>query len=580
MSTAPGPTGALRGSQAAWVGIALFLLVWFCNLDYRHLIRTDEGRYAEIAREMVVSGDWITPRQNGYKYFEKPPLQYWATATAFELFGIHEWTARLWTALCGLMGIAFTFFAARRIWDVRVATLAAVILGGTLQWVAMGHFSSLDMSLAAFLSAAIAAFCAAHGPHPSRSAPGRDAGRLRTAGATATAGSAAAVRPLTDPRWMMAAWACAALATLSKGIVAMALPAATIGLYMLWRRDWDIIRRSRPIAGGALFIVITAPWFVLVAGRNPEFLQFFFIQEHLSRFLTPMHGRNAPLWFFVPVLIGGLMPWTLALPAALKAAWPRSVQRFDPAGFLGLWVVVSFCFFSLSHSKLESYILPIYPALAVLLALTLPGLGRRAFGWLAASNTLAGVALAGATVVMVERGSRHIPAELLGRYEPWLIGAGVALAAAGLIAGHLDRTARRVGAIITLAAGSLLASQLALSGHESLAPLYSSYHTALGIRPLLTPDTPFYSVDTYDHTMPFYAGRTLIMVGYKDEMAVPIDREPGPFLPDLARFEQAWRAAPHALALMTAEQFSRFEQAGLPMAQVARDPRRVIVSKP
>ena len=550
----------VRPARALWLGLAVFLLAWFCNLDYRHLIRTDEGRYAEIAREMVVSGDWVTPRQNGYKYFEKPPLQYWATAAAFELFGIHEWTARLWTALCGLLGIAVTFFAARRLWGTGVAGLAATILAGTLQWVAMGHFSSLDMSLAAFLSGAIAAFCAAHGPQQSPSA--------RTE------------RLHTHTGWMLTAWAFAALATLSKGIVAMALPAATIGLYMLWRRDWDIVRRSRPLAGGALFLGITAPWFLLVSARNPEFAQFFFVQEHLSRFLTRMHGRDAPLWFFVPVLAGGLIPWTLALPWTLARARPQAARGFEAAPFLGLWVVVTFCFFSVSHSKLESYILPIYPALAILLARALPQLSRRGFAWLVHSNALAGLVLAAGSLFAIRKGSAHIPAELLARYEPWLIGAGLALTAGALAARQFDRSGARRGAIVALAAGSLVASQLALSGHESLAPLYSSYHTALGIRPLLAADTPFYSVDTYDHTMPFYAGRRLIMVGYKDELAVPIDREPGPFLPDIARFEQAWRAAPRALALMTPDQFIRFQQAGLPMAEVGRDPRRVIVSKP
>ncbi len=549
-----------RPTQTLWLGLGAFLLIWFCNLDYRHLIRTDEGRYAEIAREMVVSGDWITPRQNGYKYFEKPPLQYWATAAAFELFGIHEWTARLWTALCGLLGIAVTFLAARRIWGPGAACLAAVILAGTLQWVAMGHFSSLDMSLAAFLSAAIAAFCAAHGP--------------------ASSDSTGSDRPRTHTGWMLSAWAFAALATLSKGIVAMALPAATIGLYMLWRRDWDIVRRSRPLAGGALFLGITAPWFLLVSARNPEFAQFFFVQEHLSRFLTRMHGRDAPLWFFVPVLAGGLIPWTLALPWTLARARPQAARGFEAAPFLGLWVIVTFCFFSVSHSKLESYILPIYPALAILLALALPHLSRRGFAWLVHSNALAGLVLAAGSVLAIRKGSAHIPAELLARYEPWLVGAGLALAAGALAARQFDRAGARRGALVALAAGSLGASQLALSGHESLAPLYSSYHTVLGIRPLLAADTPFYSVDTYDHTMPFYAGRRLIMVGYKDELAVPIDREPGPFLPDIARFEQAWRVAPKALALMTPAQFSRFQQAGLPMAEVGRDPRRVIVSKP
>jgi 4-amino-4-deoxy-L-arabinose transferase-like glycosyltransferase len=572
-------TGSLAGQPsrgrarlAVAAALALFLLAWFANLDYRHLIRTDEGRYAEIAREMVVSGDWVTPRQNDYKYFEKPPLQYWATAAAFEAFGLHEWTARLWTALCGLLGIGLTFLAGRRLWGAQTGALAAAILAGTLQWVAMGHFASLDMSLAALLSGALLAFCAAHGADPAAS---RQAGL--PAGTTS--------RTSIDRRWLMAAWGLAALATLSKGIVAIALPGMTLTLYTLWRRDWRLALRASPLAGGALFLAITAPWFVLVARRNPEFVQFFFVQEHLSRFLTTMHGRDAPLWFFVPVLIAGLLPWTLALPAALRLAWPHRHSGspgdsgpFEPTTLLGLWVVVTFVFFSLSHSKLESYLLPIYPALALLLARALPGLSRRAFAWLAGSSMLAGILIAIGLALMTRRGPAHIPAELLDAYRPWLVGAALALAAGGVAGWQLDRRARRLGAISALALGCFAGTQLALTGHESLSPLYSSYHVARVIRPLLTPEVPFYAVDTYDHTMPFYAGHTLIMVGYKDELAVPIEREPGPFLPDIASFEQAWRAAPRAFALMTPDRFDAFRQSGLPMTEVARDPRRVIVS--
>src|SRR5262245_2394708 len=131
------------------------LLIWFSNLDYRKLIKPDEGRYAEIAREMAVTGDWVTPRLNGIKYFEKPPLQYWATATAYTLFGPHEWTARLWSALTGLFGIALSWWAGRRLFGAAAGAYAAIVLASSLMYVVLGHLNTLDMGLTLFLFAAL-----------------------------------------------------------------------------------------------------------------------------------------------------------------------------------------------------------------------------------------------------------------------------------------------------------------------------------------------------------------------------------------------------------------------------------------
>src|SRR5688572_27076256 len=131
-------------------GLALLLLflgtiLWFGTLDYRKLVKPDEGRYAEIAREMAISGDWITPRLNGIKYFEKPPLQYWVTATAFKLFGVNEWTARLWTALSGFLTVLVVWWAGRRLYDAEVGLYAGAVLFSSIYFHLLGHVSTLDM---------------------------------------------------------------------------------------------------------------------------------------------------------------------------------------------------------------------------------------------------------------------------------------------------------------------------------------------------------------------------------------------------------------------------------------------------
>ena len=137
--------------------LAVFAVVWFGTLDYRKLVNPDEARYAEIPREMVATADWLTPRLNSIKYFEKPALQYWATATAFTLFGEHEWTARLWSALCGFFGVLVTGWATRRLWGNDAALYSMCVLGSGLLWQLIGHINTLDMGVSTFLSAAI--FC-------------------------------------------------------------------------------------------------------------------------------------------------------------------------------------------------------------------------------------------------------------------------------------------------------------------------------------------------------------------------------------------------------------------------------------
>jgi len=121
-----------RASTLLWLVLAVFTILWFSNLEYRILIKPDEGRYAEIPREMVATGDWVTPRLNGLKYFEKPPLQYWATATAYELFGEHQWTSRLWDALTGFMGVLLVWFAGARLFGREAGRYAALLLVSSL----------------------------------------------------------------------------------------------------------------------------------------------------------------------------------------------------------------------------------------------------------------------------------------------------------------------------------------------------------------------------------------------------------------------------------------------------------------
>ncbi|TMH39140.1 MAG: glycosyltransferase family 39 protein, partial [Betaproteobacteria bacterium] len=301
----------MTGRAALWV---LLAVVWFGALAIRPLYKADESRYGEISREMVASGDWVTPRLNGFKYFEKPPLQYWATAALFKALGERDWVARLWTALLGLAGIALTLYAGNRLFGPPMGAYAAAVLAGSPLYVVLGQVNTLDMSVTFFLSAAIFALVLE--------------------------------RPVLF-------WVACALAVLSKGLIGIVLPAGAIVLYLVLRRDWSLMRRLRILPGLGLFLVIAAPWFIAVSAANAEFAHFFFVQEHFQRFTTEMHQRVHPWWYFVPVLAAGMAPWLVPLGhAAVRALRERS----DAELLLWCWALVVFIFFSVSSSKLPPYI--------------------------------------------------------------------------------------------------------------------------------------------------------------------------------------------------------------------------------
>ena len=190
--------------------VLAFALVWFGTLEQRRLINPDEGRYAEIPREMLASGDWLTPRLNGIKYFEKPPLQYWATATAYTAFGEHHWTARLWPALTGFLGVLATAFATAKLFGARAGLIAGAVLAGSVLWNVIGHVNTLDMGVSFFLAAAVFALCL---------------------------GQRDDAKPLESRRWQDGAWVLLALAVLSKGLIGLVLPAVSYTHLDVYKRQ-------------------------------------------------------------------------------------------------------------------------------------------------------------------------------------------------------------------------------------------------------------------------------------------------------------------------------------------------------
>jgi 4-amino-4-deoxy-L-arabinose transferase-like glycosyltransferase len=506
--------------------LVLLALAWFGTLGIRPLYKADESRYGEISREMMASGDWVTPRLNGFRYFEKPPLQYWATATLFKVLGTRDWVARLWTALAGFAGILLVFRAGNRLWGAPAGAYAAAAIAGSPLYVLLGQVNTLDMSVSVFLAAALVAFLLNR---------------------------------------MLVFWALCAAAVLSKGLIGVVLPGAAIFVYMVCKRDWDIVRRIRPIAGPLLFLAISAPWFILVSRANPEFLHFFFIQEHFQRFTTEMHQRVEPWWFFLPILLAGLGPWLLPFLRALK-------PRDDATLFLVVWTLVVLAFFSASGSKLPPYILPIFPAAALLVGRSL------AREWPARLF----VAQAGLMVVIGAAAAIVLPfaAKNYADYARWLVLAFALIAVAGAAAGLLAWRGRRGAAVLALAAGGLVATQIGLAGHLTIAERFSVASTVAKLAERPPAGAPVFAVGVYDHTIPWVLKRTVTMVMHRDELEKEIGWEPQKFVADLDSFARAWSAAPQAWAFVRPADLDRLRAMGLGMQELARGPTYAIAKKP
>jgi len=550
--------GQIRQSSALHPGKILLLviiygLLWFGTLNYRHLIPSDEGRYAEIAREMLVTGDWITPRYNGYKYFEKPPLQAWATAAAFQVFGIGDWQARLWTALTGFLTILIVGFTGARIFNARSGWLAAVVLASSPMWVISGHFNSLDMGLSSFLVAALCSLLIAQTSQNKNSCR----------------------------NWMWACWVFMALATLSKGVIGAAIPAMVFLAYSVSTWDWKIWTRLRLFSGTILFFAITAPWFVLVAQRNPEFLEFFFIHEHLQRFTQDAHSRTGPIYYFVPLLLIGLLPWALQIPGSLIQAWTERRREFSPSWLLVCWFVVIFAFFSVSHSKLPGYIIPVFPALALII-------GNRLDRLLGHTNTMAlpwklqalGFVLLGCIgfffLDAIGKQARPDEIEAYSQYTYWVVTALVALVSFSAYAAWQSKR-NGIQSIVSFACGFFLCAIIAGTGHETLGRAVSGIDLVTRVKASIPEKVNFYSVRLLDHTVPFYLGRTMIMVESPDELEFGVNQEPELWMPTLEAFITRWQEDQTAYALMVPEQFDALKAQSFPMQEVDRDSRRVIV---
>lgn len=539
--------------------LTVFILVSLCVLGIRTLVPPDEGRYAEMAREMFASGDWITTRLNGIKYFEKPPLQTWMNALTFTVFGLGEWQARLWTGLCGIFGVLMTGYAGARVYGPRVGLYAALVLGSSFYWIACCQINSLDMGLSGMMTLALCALLIAQRDSAT------DAERRH---------------------WMLLCWAGMALAMLSKGLIGLILPGGVLVLYTLLSRDWAIWTRLHLGRGLLLFFVIAAPWFVLVGLKNPEQPHFFFIHEHFDRFLLKEHHREAAWWIFLALLAAGCVPWlgmlVQSLVQAPRRAHPDAPERFRPGLLLLLWVVFIIAFFTKSSSKLPGYILPVFPAVALMIGHYLERCSRRTRIANAALLVVLGAAFLAFAPFITRLAKRSGEVLLYQQYQPWVLAAGVMAVGGGILAILYARRNQDEWSVIALAVGAFFATQLMLAGFEPVGRARAGVAMLPAIEAELTPTTPIYAVGMYEQSLTFYLKRPVILVDYLDEFEFGLQQQPELALPNGHVFIERWRrdaaAGVKNIAITSDYVVRGMQQGGVPLRIIATDARRTVIA--
>jgi 4-amino-4-deoxy-L-arabinose transferase-like glycosyltransferase len=554
-SEASGQTAKPTGNAEASLRLLLWFVLaasWFGCLGYRDITHPDEGRYSEISREMASNGDWVTPRLNGLKYFEKPPLQYWATALLFKGFGESEFVARLWVGLCGFATVLVVYRTAHRLWGAETADYAGIACASMVSVTSLSHIVTLDMGVTFFMTLALCGFLLAN-----HDAATEDERR----------------------RWMWTVWAAMAGALLSKGLIGVVCPAVVLILYSTICRDWRPWARLQPFSGVAIFAALAVPWHVLVALRNPEWERFYFIHEHVERFLTTEHHRAGAWYYFLPLLVLGLLPWTTLLPQILRCGWRADSARFQTNRFLLIWSVFIFVFFSCSGSKLPAYILPIFPALALLLGRVLVAAKPGALRGHGVAIAVLMAAIAVGALILGGTGIELTRLEVNQAFWRWLLAGAAALALMSAIAVRAASAKLKLRSVLLLAAGSLLFVNAVLFGYQSFSPLVSSAELARKVRPMLDAHTPVFSVRYYDQTLPFYLKRTVTLVEYVNEFDMGEQQEPEKWVHDLQDFARRWRELSQGFAVMDHATFASLRQQGLPMQIVDQTPRRVVVRR-
>ena len=497
---------------------------------------------------MLASRDFVTPHLDGVHYFEKPPLYYWLNAAAIAAFPSPEVASRLTGACFGLAGVALAWLLGSAMGDKKTGLLAAIVLGTAPLYVALARAAIIDMTVTFFLSATLTCFWLAQERDEERGS-----------------------RPL----WY-GAFLAAALATLAKGLIGIVIPGAVVFLFLLFTRRWSVLRRVPWVSGTLLFLAVAAPWHVLAALRNPGFLWFYFIHEHVLRYATAEALRQQPFWFFGAILLVGLLPWSGLLPAAVALLRHSPERLRDRPGlvFLLCWAGFVFVFFSVSRSKLVPYILPALPPLAVLGALAAGEAAQREGSvrrWLR-TGAAAGSPVPGNPDPPLPLGrpgaGRDLFSPLLAgplRLRP--AGSGDGPRGGGDLVEEGTTQEGRTWGLPAMAGAAVLLIGCLWAVGPRIALDSSSQELASFLKQRLGPEDEVYAYDCYPQSLPVYLSRLIGVVRYRGELGFGIDHLPAEvrtrrFQPP-SQFQDRWRSPRLVYLVLEGRDLAKLEADGL-----------------
>ena len=495
--TEPHPNS--RTKVALSLGLLLFAagVLFFAGLGRLPLLEPDEGRNAEVGREMLASGDWITPHFNGLAYLDKPAVFFWVVAASFKTFGVSEAAARLPSALMGMATLLLVWFLARRMFGDAAALRAGLIFAACPLALVLAREVIFDMTLTFLVTVAMVAFWLVEESDFQR------------------------------PWFDALMFAAMGLAVITKGFVGILIPLMAILIYQAVRRRSREWLRLRWGWGLLALLGAALPWFIAVSLRNPDFPRYAFWNESLKRFSTAAAHRGGGIFYYLPVFLGGFFPWSLFL---LMAGWHR-LRRWRelrqeagrPILFLLSWAAWVFVFFTLSHSKLPTYFLPAIVPLSILMGLVWQEVGKgaqaRAPDWLTAGFALLlglGVLLAAAShswlyAMFQVRLARKLHPNVLALIQPSLLYTGLLLAALGFLGRRLAAHARgQTAALATFALAALITPSIVLRWYaplELFAESDSSRRLAAAILNSPERDAPIFGYYYFRTSLPFYLRR-------------------------------------------------------------------------
>ncbi len=318
---------------------ALCLVLFFFRLGAIPLWDVDEGMHAATSKDMVLTGDWVTPKVNGKNFYDKTALFNWLVAASFEAFGFSEFAARLPAALLGLAIVLLTYLFGKEMFGRTAGFLAGAVLTTSPEFIVLSRSVVHDISLAFFITAELFFFRRAY----------------------------SAERPRRTDLALL--YVSAGFAVLAKGPIGIVLPGLGIFVFLLFRRRLDFIKRMSLGWGILIFLAVAAPWYVMISLRNADYLSYFVLHQNIGNFVSKVQARHPePFYYYAVALLGGMLPWSFLIPLAVARPVRAGIKRTGDAELLLVCFFLSiFLFFSAAHSKLATYMLPVYPALALLI---------------------------------------------------------------------------------------------------------------------------------------------------------------------------------------------------------------------